>query len=222
MLNKAEIEFGNNIKAILESYLIDEDIESDPVDEADIKLGDELKRIFQDIIDAEDLTEHFISSKSAKDHFKKHCIGENEKKSTSQRVLYDFKTQTEYEAYEKRLAVEIADNYYSGECTVLSFYDAEAILDKFKNFFDGEHYVNFAYSCGLESVHGDPVKLTVHNSCSAVTTNYNGKTIDYRISNSVDRTVTLFPIAADKLEKAINRAIRNYSKEKVEIKIAEN
>lgn len=217
---------GDILREFLESYMDDEDLTDDTeISPADRVFGDTLKTFLQTLLDgenAEDLEERFTDNAKAKQHFLKHCLGTGDKKSTKRTVLYDFKTFEEYKKYEDQLATEIDARKHSSEFTIASFYDHGDILKKFKNFFAGDCYVTFLQSCGLCNTRGAPVDLTLHNSCSAYTTNFRGPTVDYRVSNYTNRTITLFPVSAERLERAINNAIKNYSKEPIEIKLKED
>lgn len=214
---------ADGIQKILESYKKNEYPESS-LTPTQITFGNAIRNVLQELLNEDDfLNEDFICLSVLMKHFQKHCVGIENKKSTPQDIRYDFKTLEEYTNYEIKLSRAISNAFDDSTSTyfISSLYDAEDIINKVDKFFAGNAYLIFLRSCNVMDLKtGRTRTIALHSYCTDKTTNFPGRnTIDFRVGNVVEKTITLFPIDANKLEKKINSLIRNYSDSKISVKL---
>jgi len=164
--------------------------------------------VLNDIINTSDIVkENFISSKCTNDHYRKHCLYNVEnRRSTTNRVYYDFTNKNQYIEYEKQISYLSSHTDYE----ITTLYDYDLIIRYIRKLFEGGITLNFTNSCGLRNNDGR-INMTLHSFATNVTENYQkGNTIDICIKSTRDKTITLYPVDAHKLENKFNSIIRCY------------
>lgn len=153
------------------------------------------------------LTEEFTSPQNLRDHFDKHCLGHyRNRRSTRNRIFYDFNDNSKYVEYEHEISNKIRETTY----IIDSLYDYDTILRYMRKLFEGNITVMFANSCGLNN--GRPINLSFHAYATNVTTNYiGGNTVDVCIKSGNGKTITLYTVDAHAVERKLNSIIGNYS-----------
>lgn len=190
---------------------LDLDDYEDPDYEYDEELGKqferEIKAILDDLIAEDTLTEDFTSGTSLRQHFNKHCIGSSgRRRSTTTNVLYDFERCIDFGNYERDISNKIRTTL--DEVTTLR--DYELIVRYLRKLFEGNMIVKFTLDCGLHNSNG-AVYMSIIAFSSDVTTNYSGgNTIDICIKTPQNRTITIYPIDAHRLQSRFNNLIRDF------------
>lgn len=190
---------------------LDLDDYEDPDYEYDEELGKqfecEIKAILDDLIAEDTLTEDFTSGTSLRHHFNKHCIGSSgRRRSTTTNVLYDFERCIDFGNYERDISNKIRTTL--DEVTTLR--DYELIVRYLRKLFEGNMIVKFTLDCGLHNSNG-AVCMSIIAFSSDVTTNYSGgNTIDICIKTPQNRTITIYPIDAHRLQSRFNNLIRDF------------
>lgn len=209
MENKKEFEqaMRNLLQEFIEQGLIEDKdtVEITPEEESFAK---EIYNIFQDIIDDEErLTEEFISNKSLKDHYKKHCLcGRSDRKSTKSNIYYDFDNTNDYRDYENFVTsfIDITDLRIK--------YLGDDNIDKyFRKLFEGNQAIYFTGFCDFRNSDG-LITILVHAFASDKTKNYkNGNTVNFVVLQR-NKTITMFPVDANYLQTKLNNVINKYNK----------
>lgn len=151
------------------------------------------------------IIEKFTSDKNEVEHFKKHCVGKENAKSSKGKILYDFTDSSQYSEYEKKITSEIQNT----DMIIDSLDDYEEIMKCMRKLFEGNCAVTFTKSCGLKDETGH-ISLSFCSYSSSVTTNYDGgNTIDVCIKGKKNRTVTLYAVDTHKLQNRLNNIIKN-------------
>lgn len=159
------------------------------------------------ILKSNTLEEDFVSSNCINTHFSKHCIGKKpNRKSTRNRVLYDFTDKSQYSDYEKKISRRVFTTKY----LIGSLYNYDTIIKYIRKLFEGDIAIQFCLSCGLNN--NGPISLSMVSYSSNVTKNYKGgNTIDICIKNASDMTISLYPIDVMDVQKRFNNTLANYS-----------
>lgn len=149
-------------------------------------------------------------------HFRKHCLGNFDKKSTNYSVYYDFTDIQQYIEYEKELQNSIGG---SNTIRIQSLNDEELVVKSFNKLFEGNCFLVFTTMCGLHNVSGDVI-LCIHSYANDVTTNYTkGNSLDLIVLTASMKTITLYPISAKYLENKIKNIFATYHTPPVSIEI---
>jgi len=152
------------------------------------------------------LEEEFVSPRTLLTHFNKHCKGHSNRRSTRSRILYDFNDNSKYSDYEKDLSTKIENTNY----VIGSLYDYDTVIKYMRKLFEGNVTVWFTLGCELHNP--EPFSLAFYAFSSDVTKNYRGgNTIDVCLKGRNKRTITLFAIDAQDVERRLNNTISNYS-----------
>lgn len=190
--------------------LEDDDIEeNDVITDDEIAFANDMRAIFQEIIDTECLEEKFVSDNCCNRHFDEHCLGNSkDRKSIPSNIYYDFRNVTEFSDYEERM-LNLLDRVTTP--TIHSLFDADEIESQFRKFFEGNKFLILGVNCGFKSKK-DSVAIGLHSFANDVTSNYlRGNTIDFFILSRKFNTITMIPIEASKLENKLNSCIKLHS-----------
>lgn len=195
-----------------------EDNESTPITQEQEDFAEEITAFLQSLIDEEyidttDLDEDFTSNNSLQAHFYKHCLGENiNRKSSNQKIFYDFKNQNDYSKYEKNIS-----NYLKNVGVVKNIFVCESpfiiqdVNNQFAKLFEGNNYLIFGLLWNFRNSNG-PVQLCLHAYSSNVTTNYSGgNTIDICVRNYSANTITLYAVDSSRIKSKLANIIKKYS-----------
>ena len=164
------------------------------------------KFLYSIIAQDEILEEEFVSPRALRMHFNKHCKGHSDKRSTRGRILYDFTDNSQYSEYEKTLTNKMKTTDYKID-TLLDYDD---IIKCMRKLFEGNVIVWFTNGCGLHNQGSISIAFKAYSS--NVTRNYRGgNTVDVCVKAGNKRTITLFAIDAQDVEKRLNNTISNYS-----------
>ena len=146
------------------------------------------KFLYSIIAQDEILEEEFVSPHALRTHFNKHCKGHSNRTSTRGRILYDFTDNSQYSEYEKSLTNKMKTTDYK----------------------IGNVVVWFTNGCGLHNQGSISIAFNAYSS--DVTRNYRGgNTVDVCIKSGNKKTITLFAIDAQDVERRLNNTISNYS-----------
>ena len=185
----------------------------DPEYEYDEELSErfyaDIKAVLDEIInDSDILEEDFTSSRSMRSHFNSHCLGHDDtKRSRRSNVYYDFTDNSQYCEYERKVTDLINNSVNS----VGTLYDYDLIIGYLHDLFRGNFVLKFCNGCGLRNSHG-AINMSLIAFSSDVTTNYSsGNTIDICIKTGNGKTITLYPVDANYLQRKFNNTIRTYS-----------
>lgn len=185
----------------------------DPEYEYDEELSEmfyaDIKAVLDEIInDSDILEEDFTSSRSMRNHFNSHCLGHDDtKRSRRSNVYYDFTDNSQYCEYERKVTDLINNSVNS----VGTLYDYDLIIGYLRDLFRGNFVLKFCNGCGLRNSHG-AINMSLIAFSSDVTTNYSsGNTIDICIKTGNGKTITLYPVDANYLQRKFNSIIRTYS-----------
>lgn len=78
------------------------DVDNIPLTQNEINFGNEIRELIQSLIIDKALEENFINDRGASEHFSKHCLGHNRSlRSTRSSVYYDFRDVSLYKEREK-------------------------------------------------------------------------------------------------------------------------
>lgn len=164
------------------------------------------KFLYSIIAQDEILEEEFVSPHALRMHFNKHCKGHSDKKSTRGRILYDFTDNSQYVEYERNLSRKINETDY----TIGSLWDYDTVIKYMRKLFEGNIVVWFTNGCDLNN-HGT-ISVAFNAFSSNVTRNYHGgNTIDICIKKGNKRTISLYAVDAQDVEKRLNSTIGRYS-----------
>lgn len=196
---------------------LEEDVEdwNDPDDlpptETQLKFAEELKDFLQSLILRDDLTEEFVSDRGAKQHFFKHCLAKDStKKSVRSSVYYDFRDVSQYKARELDLSNKATNITDSRTEFIGALTDTEYLTKCFCKFFEGDRCLHFSALCGLVNGVGEEA-LVLHSYATEATKNYPQNTVDLLILGHHNRTVTMYPVDASKVESKFNSLVRKYA-----------
>lgn len=191
-------------------HLEDDDIEeNDVITDDEIAFADEIRAIFQEIIDTECLEEKSVSEKCRDTHFDKHCLGKyKNRRSTPSNIYYDFRDVRGYSDYEEKI-LNLLDRATTP--TIHSLFDVDEIESQFRKFFECGKFLILGANCGFKN-DGGPTAIGLHSFATDVTSNYlRGNTTDFLILSRKFNTITMMPIEASKLEDKLNSRIKRYS-----------
>lgn len=196
-------------KDIIEQLEDDDIEENDIITDDEIAFANDIRAIFQEIIDTECLEEKFVSDNCRDNHFLKHCLGGyKDRRSTPSNIYYDFRNGDEYSDYEERM-LNLLDRATTP--TIHSLFDAKEIESRFRKFFEGNKFLILGVNCGFKNDDG-PTAIGLHSFANDVTSNYSrGNTVDFLILTRKFNTITMMPIEASKLEDKLNSRIKKYS-----------
>lgn len=185
-----------------------------PPSKEDIQFEEDIRELFQEIIDSEvgPITEEFMTDRKATAHFESHCLGHSRKSriSTRQNVYYDFKDVSLYKERERRIVDEAKSTGRKNVYIFDRLIDRDAVNRALRKLFEGDKYITLTYSCGLVN-EGGPVQLTVHSFASDATRNYlGGNTIDILIVGQMGRTFTMYPVDANYFENKFNNILKKH------------
>lgn len=198
-----------------DDYIYDEEDDTDFTDYSDDEYSDaqiqefakDMHNFIQGIIDQSGLIdEDFTSGKNLSIHYGKHCISDKEnRRSTRQRIYYDFTDKSQYLEYEKKISDAVRNTDY----IIDSFDDYDAVMDYMRKLFEGNTVVTFSKSCGLKR-DGRAVSVSFISYSSNETSNYGGgNTIDVCIKGRRNNTVTLYAVDAHDVERKLKSIIKN-------------
>lgn len=195
----------------------DEDLA--PPSEEDIRFGEEIRELLQEIVDSEvvTMTEEFMTDRGATSHFESHCLGHHRKSriSTRQNVYYDFKDASLYKERERKISENAENRKSKNVYTVHYLFDREDISKALRKLFEGDIYIHFTYDCGLRNENG-PISLLVHSFASDATKNYlGGNTIDILIGAKA-KTLTMYPVDANYFENKFNNILKKHYPSEIE------
>ena len=164
------------------------------------------KFLYSIIAQDEILEEEFVSPRALRMHFNKHCKGHSNRTSTRGRILYDFTDNSQYVEYERAMNRKIRETDYA----IDSLYDYDTVIKYMRKLFEGNVIVWFTLGCDLNN-HGY-ISLAFNAFSSNVTRNYRGgNTIDICVKNNSSKTISLYAVDAQDVEKRLNNTISNYS-----------
>lgn len=188
-----------------------DDIDNVPLTQNEINFGNEVRELLQSLIIDKALEEDFINDRGASEHFSKHCIGHNRSlRSTRSNVYYDFKDVSLYKGRERTLNDAGTTYNPKSRYSIPSLEDYALLQKVFHLFFEGNKYIYLTSSCGLKN-RGDSVALILHSYANNVTRNYGQNTIDLLAIGRNGKTITMYPIDANYLENKFNNIVRRYS-----------
>lgn len=152
------------------------------------------------------IKEDFVSQRCLLNHFKKHCIGHTNKKSTRGRILYDFNDNSKYSNYEKEITQKIKYTPYE----ISTLYDYPTIMKYMRKLFEGNITVQFCNGCGIQN--NGLINISFIAYANDVTKNYRqGNTITMCIKNGSNKTIALYAVDAHDIEKRLNNTLKNYA-----------
>lgn len=202
------------------SDYIDINTDDSPAEtKADEELANELFAFIQDIIDSEatELEEDFTSLPNLKDHYVWHCLaGRSDGASTPTNIFYDFRDVVGYKDLEGDLNHRVLRAPVDGKnsCTIFSLLDTDRVLSGFRNLFGGNYILTFAGACGFKNTVGH-VSVSFTSFANDYTKNYeDANTVHCLIMGRNNKTITLYPIDAYRVENKFNSFIANYNKNK--------
>lgn len=178
---------------------------------ADEEFADDFFDLIQGIIDEEEsITEAFTDTANFENHLAKHRMNGENKRSSNSTVYYDFNSVVQYRAYEKELCAK-RDTELSMDTVARpgTIYDTEALIFEFRKLLEGDYSIYLGPNFGFRNSHGITT-VYFHSFADNVTNNYPGHTIDCLIANKIDKTVTLFPIAASRFAKSFNKMVEKF------------
>ena len=170
----------------------------------------DLKSILNDLIaGAEILEEDFISKSCLQSHYLKHCLGKNKsKRSSKNRIYYDFNDASKYSQFEKYIDNKIKHNSNSFG-TLL---DYNGIIKSIRDLFGGDYVLEFCSKCGLTNNKGSVVLSLISDFNNDVTSNYlAGNVIHICVQTISGKTITIYPVDAHELQKEFNRILKKYA-----------
>ena len=193
----------------------DDDLDLDWEDASDYN-ADFAKEIFDvinNILEKNDLYESFLNKNKLKQHFEKHCLARQDKKSRRSKVFYDFQNIEDYKKYEQI----ILNKLNSDNLLILnSLGNCAEVYRVFRKFFEGDKSLLLGPNCGFSTSNNKARSILLYSFSTDITTNYplNTITLDAFSGNI---TYTLYPIDANYLEKKLNNIIIKYcgNKEKI-------
>lgn len=180
----------------------------EPVTETEKEFAENFQELLQNLIYTdESLDESFVNNIELQKHFYKHCVTNNNFKSNSQKILYDFTKMSEYNKYEKFVSNKVLTTKYQ----IPSLLDEEWISKCMRKLFEGDTAVLFLTSCGLKNIKG-PVMLGFYAFSSDVSTNYNSQNaISLIVLSPKGKTITLFAIDGKTLQNKVLSIIKKFS-----------
>lgn len=169
------------------------------------EFADEIRDIFQSIIDNEGLCETFYRYPTFHEHFNKHCLaGIKGRKSEVENIYYDFEKESSFSNYADRL-IQSAKN---PDVVISDLFNDHEIEYGFRQFFEGDCTLLLSPLCDLRGKNG-AVKLLLHSYSTNVTTNYTlGNTIDVLVISYYPKMITLYPIDCSTLEDRLNAMLK--------------
>lgn len=154
------------------------------------------------------INEEFTGRQNSNIHFDIHCLGGKNVKNKNNDVAYDFQDISKYVEYERVVNQKVRNpNVY-----VASLLDTETVIKAFHKLFEGNKSILFGVTCGFENDEG-PVMFGMTSFANSATTNYaGGNTINFDIVDTKFKTMTLYPVKADRVETRFNGIIHKYTK----------
>ena len=172
--------------------------------------AEDLSELINELI-RDELTEQFVSRKDLSVHFKRHCIGKSKnKKSTRQKVFYDFTNINDFSNYENIINKKCINS----DICIGSLTNTVVILKAFRKLFEGNYTIEFSTRCGFENNNG-PVDICINSFATDVTENYmDGNTVNIVILSKSMNTISMYAVDANYLENKFNSIVAKYSKNK--------
>lgn len=162
--------------------------------------------LYSIIAQDEILEEEFVSPRKLRMSFDKHCKGHSNKRSTRGRILYDFTDNSQYVEYEKALGHKIKETEYA----ISSLRDYNTVIKYMRKLFEGNAIVWFTNGCNLNNQ--GTISIAFNAFSSNITRNYRGgNTIDICVKNNSYKTISLYAVDAQDVEKRLNITINKYS-----------
>ena len=158
------------------------------------------------MIQSDIIKEDFVSQRCLLNHFKKHCIGHTNRKSTRGRILYDFNDNSKYSTYEKDISKQIESTKYD----VGTLYDYPTIMQYMRKLFEGNKVIRFCNSCAINN--DGLINVSFISYANNVTKNYKGgNTITMCIKNGSNKTIALYAVDAHDVEKRLNHTLQKFA-----------
>ncbi len=191
--------------AIMKEFVDENATEIEKPTKEQEEFADEIRDIFQSIIDNEGLSETFYRYPTFHEHFNKHCLaGINGRKSEVENIYYDFEKESSFSTYVDKL-IQSAKN---PDVVISDLFNNDEIDCGFRQFFEGDCTLLLSPLCDLRGKNG-AVKLLLHSYSTNVTTNYTlGNTIDVLVISYYPKMITLYPIDCSTLEDRLNAMLR--------------
>lgn len=189
--------------------------ETDPPLPGAEDFAENIYKIVQDILDSEqrDLSEAFTSKSCCEQHFKWHCLaGKDNRRSTHTNIYYDFDNRDKYRLLEDSLSTWVRGSLNSEKRLnfIWSLMDTASVLEGFRRLFEGSTALYFSPTCGFKNEAG-PVGIAFITFANNYTQNYTrGNTIHCLVQGKNGKTITLYPVDADQMEKKFNGYVRDY------------
>ena len=178
--------------------------------ESSDRIAEDLYDFFNSLIAKEfALNESWVSNNTLESHFKKHCIGDTNKKSERTNIYYDFTTVDELEDYENVVLTDILNT----DNKIVSLYDTKEVYSALSKITTQPCSILFDAPCGFTNISGD-IKIGLNSFANDVTTNYEGNTINLSIISKTNKTISMFAVDADLIETRIKRIIRSQANDK--------
>jgi len=173
------------------------------------EIAQELYDFFNELIEDEVITEAWTSDSNLESHFKKHCIGNSEKKSNKRNIRYDFVSVDEYKEYENKIIKKVLKPKYE----VLSLFNTVMVFSALEDITKNSTSILFDTPCGFKN-HSGKIKIGLDSFADDVTTNYSSPTTNLIILSNANDTISLYPIDVSLIRNKFTSLVNKYNNNK--------